>query len=199
MLEVLILAAIALFVLSRLYVALGRDDGPPDGRQRPAPGEISARAPVEGPGSSAQPDEAPDFTGPGATGLEAIHRADPSFRPGEFLRGARSAYEMIVRAFADADRQALRPLLDDDVYAAWDAALTQREESGAQAWQLLRVKTAEIEDAELDGTTARVIVHYRSELGDGERTREADESWTFKRNVASGDPNWLLDDVESAA
>jgi predicted lipid-binding transport protein (Tim44 family) len=199
MLEVLILAAIALFVLSRLYVSLGRDDGPPDGRQRPAPGEVRARAQADITEHATQSDPDPGFTGPGAAGLEAIHRADSTFEPTEFLRGARSAYEMIVRAFADGDREALRPLLDDDVYATWDKALTAREESGAQAWQLLRVNNAEIQDAELDGSIARVIVHYRSELGDGERTRQADESWTFKRDVNSGDPNWLLDDVESAA
>ena len=31
LLEVLIIAAISIFVLSRLYVALGKDDGPPAG------------------------------------------------------------------------------------------------------------------------------------------------------------------------
>ncbi len=201
MIEILILAAIALFVLSRLYVALGRDDGPPDGRQRPSPGQMRERTaqPPDAADAPAPVEPEPYFTGPGAGGLEAIHTADNTFRPGEFLRGARSAYEMIVQAFADGDRAALRPLLDDDVYEAWDRALAERETSGAQPWQLLRVKSAEIEDAELDGSIARVIVRYRSELGDGERTRDADESWTFKRDVTSGDPNWLLDDVDSAA
>ena len=201
MIEILILAAIALFVLSRLYVALGRDDGPPDGRRRPTPGEMreAARQPAEQADEPVHIDREPSFTGPGAVGLEAIYRADNSFRPNEFLRGARSAYEMIVQAFADGDRQTLRPLLDDDVYEAWDAAITAREAGGEQPWQLLRVKHAEIEDAELDGQIARVVVRYRSELGDGERTRSADESWTFKRDVTSADPNWLLDDVDSAA
>lgn len=201
MIEILVLAAIALFVLSRLYVALGRDDGPPDGRQRPAPGQMREQRPLQ-PSEAADtstPDEPePHFTGPGASGLEAIYGADNTFRPGQFLRGARSAYEMIVQAFADGDRETLRPLLDDDVYEAWDSAIAERETSGAQPWRLLRIRSAEIEDAELDGNMARVIVRYRSELGDGERTRSADESWTFKRDVTSGDPNWLLDDVDSA-
>lgn len=199
MLEVLILAAIALFVLSRLYVALGRDDGPPDGRQRSAPGEMREAQPADTPAEAAHGAGEPAFTGPGATGLEAIHHADSAFNPTEFLRGARSAYEMIVQAFADGDRETLRPLLDADVYQAWDDALKQREANGAEPWQLLRVKNAEIEDADLDGNTARVTVRYRAELGDGERTRSSDESWTFKRDVTASDPNWLLDDVESAA
>jgi len=203
MIEVLILAAIALFVLSRLYVALGRDDGPPDGTTRGEPGAVQA-APGQGevvhrtqePGL--EPDIEPSFTGPAAGGLEEIYRADRSFNPRSFLQGARSAYEMIVEAFADGKRETLRPLLDDDVYEAWDAAITDREEKGAEPWRLLRIKKSEIEDAGVEGDTARVMVRYEAELGDGEKTKNAREIWTFMRNVTSSDPNWVLDDVEIA-
>ncbi|MEN0079456.1 MAG: Tim44/TimA family putative adaptor protein, partial [Pseudomonadota bacterium] len=136
------------------------------------------------------------FTGPAAGGLEEVYRADRSFNPRAFLQGARSAYEMIVGAFADGDRQALRPLLDDDVYEAWDAAITERETTGADPWRLLRIKITEIEAAEVEEGMARVMVRYEAELGDGEKTRLAKEIWTFKRETASSDPNWLLDDVE---
>lgn len=202
MIEVLILAAIALFVLSRLYVALGRDDGPPDGRTRAEPGEVQTRVrPLETTPQSGDQgrDEEPVFTGPAAGGLEEIYRADNSFDPREFMRGARAAYEMIVEAFANGDRKALEPLLDDDVYAAWDAAISKREENGSEPWRLLRIKRAEIDDAELDGQIARVMVRYEAELGDGERVKTANEIWTFKRDVSSADPNWLLDDVDTAA
>ena len=201
MIEVLILAAIALFVLSRLYVALGRDDGPPEGRARAEPGEVqTAPRPVA---TQPQPEEYqsdsdPVFTGPAAGGLEEIYRADNSFEPAGFLRGARSAYEMIVEAFANGDRAALEPLLDDDVYEAWDAAITVRDEDGSEPWRLLRIKRAEIDDAELEGTTARVMVRYEADLGDGERVKTAREIWAFKRDVTSSDPNWILDDVDTA-
>lgn len=204
MAEVLILAAIALFVLSRLYVALGRDDGPPDGTTRGKPNPVQA-SPTQGeivtpPAQvSAQPDIEPSFTGPAAGGLEEIYRADRSFNPRAFLQGARSAYEMIVEAFAEGDRSQLRPLLDDDVYEAWDAAISAREESGDEPWRLLRIKKSEIEDAGVTDDIARVMVRYEAELGDGEKTKYAKEIWTFMRNVGSSDPNWLLDDVEIAS
>lgn len=196
--DVLILAAIALFVLSRLYVALGRDDG-----ERPH--QESARAapsPVERTEASASEVSSvldrPMFTGPAAAGLEEIYEADKSFSPNSFARGARSAYQMIVTAFAKGDRETLRPLLDDDVYEAWDEAITRREEADESAFDLLRIRKSEIEDAELEGTTARVMMRYESELGDGETTRTAREIWTFMRDITSSDPNWLLDDVEVA-
>lgn len=194
--EVLILAAIALFVLSRLYVALGRDDGPPDGRSRGAP---LATEPSAVPNEERAAEDRPIFSSGGIPGLEDIHEVDPSFEPRGFLTGARSAYEMIVEAFADGDRKTLQPLLDDDVYAAWNQAITDREESGEEPMRLLRLKKAEIESGELSGRTARVSVRYESDLGDGERTRTAKEIWIFKRDVDSADPNWLLDDVEPAS
>jgi len=141
----------------------------------------------------------PAFTGPAAAGLEAIYTADNSFDPDQFTKGAREAYKMIIAAFADGDRKALKPLLDDDVYEAWDDAITQRESSGIDPYNLLRIRKLEIDDAELDGETARVMIRYEAELGDGENMRTARDIWTFKRNVASANPNWLLDDVETAS
>jgi predicted lipid-binding transport protein (Tim44 family) len=197
--EVLILAAVALFVLWRLYVALGRggDERP---MQRPAPAPEQRERTSEAPAPSPRRNdmERPIFTGPAAAGLEDIYNADRSFTSEDFLRGAKAAYSMIVAAYARGDRAALRPLLDDDVYEAWDAAITAREASGERPFELLRIKRAEIERAELDSGIARVWVRYEAELGDGEITRTAKEIWTYKREVASTDPNWLLDDVDVA-
>ena len=201
LLEVLIIAAISIFVLSRLYIALGKDDGPPAGRTRiktpqPSPQNTDNVTPIHS--ESKTPD--PVFTGPAAAGLEAIYQADSSFRTRDFLVGARSAYELIVGAFARGDRDALKPLLDTDVYESFDAAIAQRETDGTAPFELLRLKKAEIDEAELDETgMARVMVRYDAELGDGETTRKAREIWTFMRDTNSNDPNWILDDVEQAS
>lgn len=200
LLEVLIIAAISIFVLSRLYIALGKDDGPPAGRTRvktpqPSPQSADNVTPLR----PEQPKAEPIFTGPAAAGLEAIYKADNTFSTRDFLRGAREAYELIVGAFAKGDRAALKPMLDTDVYEAWDAAITEREATGTAPFELLRVRKAEIDEAELDETgMARIMVRYDAELGDGETTRKAREIWTFMRDTSSEDPNWILDDVEQA-
>ncbi len=198
--QVIILAAIALFVLFRLYTVLGRGEGDNDIRRT----EPSARraesdaATVDAPLTMTDAD-VPVFTGPAAAGLEEIYNADRSFSEAGFMRGARAAYSMIVSAYAEGNRETLRPLLDDDVYEAWDAAIAERETTGAPAFELLRIRRAEIESAELDGKTARVWVRYEAELGDGETTRTAKELWAFMRDVTGTDPNWILDDVEQAS
>ena len=205
MIDILILAAVALFVLSRLYVALGRDDGPPNGRTRTPARQNTSEGPL-GVRRTQKPEEPsnvrklrPAFTGPAAAGLEEIYNADNTFDPDQFQRGAREAYKIIIAAFAAGDREALKPLLDDDVYEAWDEAITNRETSGVEPYNLLRIRTLELDDAEMDGQIARVMIRYEAELGDGENTRTARDIWTFKRNVTSSNPNWLLDDVETAS
>jgi predicted lipid-binding transport protein (Tim44 family) len=197
--EVLILAAVALFVLWRLYVALGKGgDERPMQRPSPAPEQRKSAPEAAAPQPRRAEPERPSFTGPAAGGLEEIYNADQSFTAEDFLRGAKAAYTLIVGAYARGDRAALRPLLDDDVYQAWDAAISARDASGERPFELLRIKRAEIDRAELEGNLARVSVRYDAELGDGETTRTAREIWTFKRIVTASDPNWLLDDVEVA-
>ena len=105
---------------------------------------------------------------------------------------------MLASAFARGDRETLKPWLDTDVWEAWDAAITQREKTGVEAPQLLRIRHYEIDDASLEGRTARVTVRFEAELGDGDMTRKSEEYWTFMRDVDSDDPNWLLDDVDTA-
>ena len=197
--EVLVLAAVALIVLSRLYMALGRG-----GDDRPVQRPTTSQAPLDtAPADLAERRqrrdhaERPIFTGPAAGGLEEIYNADNSFSAAEFMQGAKAAYQMIVAAFARGDRDTLRPLLDDDVYEAWDAAISARV-PGEKTFELLRIKRAEIDSAELDGRMARIMIRYEADLGDGETTRTAREVWTFMRDVTAADPNWVLDDVEAA-
>ena len=190
--EIIVLAAIAMVVLARLYSVLGRRTGserPIDPRPAPA----SANLPRTVPAPLAQP-------APGASGGVAdIQRADPSFDVGHFLTGARKAYEMIVGAFSAGDRDTLRPLLTANVFNAYDQAITQREASGAKGPELVRLKSADLGDAELAGGLARIAVKFEAELAEGVHgMRDTKERWTFERDTNSRDPNWRLAGVAQA-
>jgi predicted lipid-binding transport protein (Tim44 family) len=199
--EIIILTAVAVFVISRLYSVLGQKTGaePPARTRR----ESVRRAPEpsEDGAETASPVRLrPAFTGEAAAGLEAIASIDPTFSPDEFIRGARRAYELIVSAFADGDREALKTLVDQDVFEAYSDAISAREETPSEPMRLLRIRKASIAEAELaGGRTGLVSVSFEAELSDGETTREAREIWTFKRNLSSKDPNWLLDEVSAMA
>lgn len=193
MIEILVLAVLAGLVLVRLYQVLGRRTG----AERP-----SQPAPVQGELPRTQPGQRPPMAVPaggGGDGLTDIARADPSFDPDYFLAGARSAYEIIVSAYAKGDREQLRSLLTPRVYESYATAIAAREAKGEKGPELVRLKTAELVEGLLDGETARVSVRFEAELAEGlHHLRDTKERWTFERDVRSPDPNWKLARVVQA-
>ncbi len=202
--DLIILAAIAVFVISRLYAVLGQKSGsePNARRYRQAPVATAEQREDEAAAEAAAQKrrERPAFTGPAAAGMEAIAVEDPSFLPDDFTRGARKAYEMIVTAYADGDRETLKQLVDDDVYEAYSDAITDRERASSEPVRLMRLRQARIVEASVDAAhVARVLVAFESDLSDGENLRQAKEIWTFKRSLKTENPNWVLDEVTTAS
>ncbi len=143
--------------------------------------------------------------------LRELNKADPSFNPKEFVNGARMAYEMIVMAFADGDRNALKGLLSREVYEGFDAAITEREAKGEKVKStFVGIDKADIASAEMKGTEAVVTMRIVSQMisatydkagmlidGDAESVVEISDVWTFARDSRSRDPNWKLVATES--
>ena len=143
---------------------------------------------------------------PTAAGLDAIKGADPNFDVQHFLTGARAAYEMIVTAFAQGDRRALKNLLSREVYDGFEAAIRDREARGDRVeTRFVSIDKAEIAGAELRGRLAHLTVRFVSQLvsvthdrsgtvidGSPEKVSDVTDVWTFARDVSSRDPNWKL-------
>ena len=228
-LELLILAGFAAFVLYRLYAVLGRRTG---NEQQPFdPLNRRERMEARRPGVNAKDDnvvalprtreiprppaEAVKIPAGSAlaSGVEAIRQVDASFEPEGFVRGAKVAHEMIARAFAQGDRATLKPLLSDDVYASFDSAIAAREKDGHQVdFSFVGLKQTTLEEASLRGRIAEVTVRFVSELISATRdaagvvidgaagvVREVTDVWTFARDTRSNDPNWKLVSTAAAA
>ena len=87
------------------------------------------------------------------TGLAAISSRDPGFEIGRFLAGSKGAYEMIVKAFAEADRETLKNLLAPSILASFEAVLDEREAEGrTQTVEFLNSPRADLERAGLLAT-----------------------------------------------
>lgn len=143
--------------------------------------------------------------------LRDVNKADPSFNPKEFVNGARMAYEMIVMAFADGDRKALKGLLSREVYEGFDAAITDRESKGEKIKStFVGIDKADLLSAETKDTDVFVTMRIISQMisatydksstlidGDAEAVAEVRDLWTFSRDTRSRDPNWKLVATES--
>jgi predicted lipid-binding transport protein (Tim44 family) len=143
---------------------------------------------------------------PVAAGLDAIVAGDPEFDAKHFIAGARAAYEMIVTAFAEGDKRALKTLLSREVYDGFDAAINDREKKGHKVeTRFVSIDTAAITGAEMRGRTAQVTVRFVSQLvsvtrdakgtvvdGSPDKVTDVTDVWTFAREASSRDPNWKL-------
>jgi len=217
--EIVILAMIAAFLGLRLYSVLGRraehEEEPIQGRidQPPAMNRTSVPASLEE--AETFPPRMPERHFPSATpmverGLREISAADRRFDAFAFMDGARGAYRMILEAFWQGDKDELRQLCDPAVYDGFAEAIDARVAAGETLDnRLVRIEEAAITDAAYEAPMARISVRFRSDIA--AVTRDADgnvvagslddaieqiDVWTFTRNTASDDPDWLLEEAD---
>ncbi|MBM3607044.1 MAG: Tim44 domain-containing protein [Alphaproteobacteria bacterium] len=223
----IIFAALALFVVWKLRSVLGtrtgherRPDAPPrpngaagapsdDGKVVRLPGAANDR---RAPGQALRQNNEARWDGLAERGsavwqgLDSAVAEDPSFEPGEFLEGAKAAYEMIIGAFASGDRQTLNQLLARDVYESFEQAIAEREKAGHKVeTTFVSMDAVKIDDAQLRGRSIQITVAFASKLitatydpankvvdGNPEKVSDVADVWTFARDAGSNDPNWKL-------
>jgi predicted lipid-binding transport protein (Tim44 family) len=222
----IIFLALAVFIFLRLRAVLGQRTG----NERP-PFDRTARNAVQGApdnkvitvpgkliesGTSAPPADAglaperwkglAESGSALARGLDAIVAQDPAFDPRHFITGARSAYEMIVLAFANGDRRALRELLSSDVFDSFEAVIKDREKHEQKTeTRFVSIDKAELVNAELRDRNAQLTVRFVSQMisvtrdkngaivdGNPDKVADITDVWTFARDTSSRDPNWKL-------
>ena len=216
MIELLVLIALAAVVLLRLKSVIGTRTGheaPPDYLRQPP----EANSPGEPTGPVAVPDfpeddeldrQAQDLPDASRQALDGIRQVEPGFDLDGFVGGARGAYEMILMAYEEGDRETLQSLLAPDVFQAFEAGIKAREEEGLRVEaRFIGVRESKVEEIafEADSNIADVTVRFTGELitavrdaenrvveGDPNEIRRQSDSWTFSREMGSSDPNWLL-------
>ena len=203
----LIFVALAAFVIFRLISVLGTRTGHeqrPDieGVQRPQRPQS-----VELSDDADQSDDIPVVKKSAISDAgKVIQTADPDFDELQFLQGARSAYEMIVEAFANGDLKGVRRFLADPVYEAFKGAVTAREAEGQKFdLKFVGIDEASVVDSVVDDKTIRATAAFSSNQvratfdadgnvvdGDPNRIDLVKDRWTFSRDLKSRDPNWIL-------
>ena len=180
----IIFLALAVFIFLRLRNVLGQRTGnerPPydraarnvvqgaqDNKVVPIPGAVIDQAPLAPTAEAPPSDRWKGLAEPGtalAQGLDAIAAHDPSFDPRHFLSGARSAYEMIVQAFANGDRRALKDLLSPEVYESFEAVIRDREKHEQKTeTRFVSIDKAELVGAEARDRSAQLTVRFVSQM-----------------------------------
>ena len=145
-------------------------------------------------------------------GLDALRRIDRNFSEQEFIDGAKSAFEMILTAYAEGDLAQLRRLLGYDLLQSFTSSIENR----IAAKESLSITLDQLHEASILNITvidrmASITMHFHSvqtrlakdENGDpidseDSDAREFTDIWTFERDLTLSDPNWKLTETESA-
>ncbi|HET7317009.1 MAG TPA: Tim44/TimA family putative adaptor protein [Sphingomicrobium sp.] len=207
---IIILALVALFIGLRLYSVLGERTGH---EQQPIlkPADSDARVPPHTAPPSPAPQPAADpsdlaYLPTAGPGVRALLAADPAFDVARFLDGAQGAYRLILESFWKGDLAAIRPHVDNHIYQAFAGSVEERNAEGLILDnRLVTIEQAVVSAVTLEHTVAFVTVRFEADIAAVTRNKDGEvvagsmsdavqtrDLWTFRRDVASSDPNWLL-------
>jgi predicted lipid-binding transport protein (Tim44 family) len=171
--------------------------------------------------------KAPDLTAPSSTPAEpaaaaldksstnamrSLVSADANFDTARFLEGAQAAYRMILEAFWRGERDTLRDLVGDDVRAAFEESIAEREAAGhVLDNRLIAIERAAIENANVENRVASIDVRFDAYIASVARNAAGEvvagsltdaiathDVWTFRRDLRDSDPNWQLVETDEA-
>jgi len=207
--QLLVLAGIAIFLILRLKDVLGTRDGfeKPTAPKPIAKKDRAGFEVIEGGPDRDITDHAKEGSET-AMALAAMKTAEPSFGVAEFLGGARGAYEMILMAFENGELDQIKPFLSDDVFETFSDVVEQRKESGLSIdAKFVGVRELVLTNAKFNKATAEaeLTVKFVGELtsvvrdkagkvieGNASEIKRQKDVWTFGRKMGVDDPNWQL-------
>ncbi len=207
--QLLVLAGIAIFLILRLKNVLGSRDGfekPPVA----APSTQAARGKFEVIEGGADRDIT-DHVKEGskeAKALAEMKSAEPDFSVSEFLGGASGAYEMILMAFEHGNLEDIRAFLSDEVFETFADVVAAREKQGLK----IEAKFSGVRELSLAGAkfnkktkvgevTVKLVGEMTSVVrdksdkiieGNPDEVKRQKDIWTFARKLGADDPNWQL-------
>ena len=191
--DILILAIIAGIVLLRLRSVLGRRTGHEKtdktsyNYETPQTSKEEKVIPIEPKTSSST-------------------REDGWFNNDDFLRGAANAYETIVTNFENGNKDALKPLLSDDVLNSFSSVIDERNSKNETVeFNFIGIEKSEIVHKDLKKNPMEVTVRFISEMitciknskdevisGSLNQVQKITDVWTFEKIKDKKSSNWLL-------
>ena len=188
--DIILLAMIAGFIFLRLRGILGKRTGF-EGKSAPELKEVLKKINTE-------------------TNLRQNEIFDNSAQ-GEFLKGAKIAYETIITDFSDDDNKLTnsKPLLSKKIHDQFNKALKERSDRGHFAEiTFIGVNSANIKEHEIKDSILNVTVDFVGEVitcikdknkkiisGNPEKIKKIYDTWVFSRDTRSNNPNWQLVDT----
>jgi predicted lipid-binding transport protein (Tim44 family) len=209
--QLLVLAAVAVFLILKLRGVLGTREGFEKPAQRDEPEKLGGKVRdfrvIEG---SADRDILDHFASGSdqASAIAKMKGLESGFSVSDFLKGARGAYEMILMSFDKGELEKIKPFLADDVFESFQDVVSDRQSRGLKVdSSFVGLREIVLEDADFDPKTNRgeMTVRFVGEItsvvkdangqtveGNSSEIKRQRDVWSFARVFGGKDPNWQL-------
>lgn len=207
MVQLIVLAGVAVFLVLRLRNVLGTRDGYENTTTPASPTKRKFEV-IDGGGEDFDISNYVYGDSDSGKALAAMKRVESGFSVEVFTGGAKQAYEMILMAFEDGDLPFLEQFLAPDVYESFSTVIITRADKGLTVdATFIGVSNVKLIEAKFDeeNSEAEITMKFRGELtsvvrnsdgeiveGDDTTAKKHSDVWTFARLMGGDNPNWLL-------
>lgn len=205
LIELVFLAALAGYLIYRLYSVLGQsdDDSPNTGKKN---GNVVHLHP---PSNKIKEAIKVSTHKPSNAALKPLLKVDPTFDEGSFLQGVEVAFMMIVDAFSKEKLDEVQSFLSKKVYESFKATLLKRAQKGeTYVTQVIGINSIKITEVSVSKGFAKITVQILSDQAitiqdkdgkdlypENDEIESITDQWTFRRKINSDDPNWVLQEI----
>lgn len=213
MLQIFILAAVAIFLFWRLRAVLGSRDGFEKTLNDIKDTRDVSNAPlvVDENIENRQDEDIFDYVEESSKSADAFKKMkefDNDFSVNKFVSGAKMAYEIILMAFEKGDLEKLKNLLEKKVLQSFKSVIDKRRKDGFVVdAKFIGMRDIRIINATFSQKTkiADVTLTFKSEIttvvkdskgniveGHPDEIKKQKDTWVFTKNLSEKTPIWLL-------
>ena len=213
MLQIFILAAVAIFLFWRLRAVLGSRDGFEKTIKeiKKSSDVVSNQRVIDETKNDSPDDDIFDYVEENSKNAQVFKKMkefDSEFSVNKFVSGAKMAYEMILMAFERGDTEKLRTLLEKKVLTSFKSVIDKRKKDGFIVdAKFIGMRDIRIIDASFSQKTkiADVTLSFKSEIttvvkdskgsiieGHPDEIKKQKDTWVFTKNLSEKSPIWFL-------
>ena len=213
MLQIFILAAVAIFLFWRLRAVLGSRDGFEKTVKdiKESSDLISNPKVIDEAKNNSPDDDIFDYVEENSKSAQVFKKMkefDSNFSVNKFVSGAKMAYEIILMAFERGDTEKLKTLLEKKVLTSFKSVIDKRKKDGFIVdAKFIGMRDIRIIDASFSQKTkiADVTLSFKSEIttvvkdskgaiieGHPDEIKNQKDTWVFTKNLSDKSPIWFL-------
>ena len=213
MLQIFLLAAVAIFLFWRLRAVLGSRDGFEKTIKdiKETSNVVSNPKVIDEIKSDSPDDDIFDYVEENSKNAQVFKKMkefDSEFSVNKFVSGAKMAYEIILMAFERGDTEKLKTLLEKKVLTSFKSVIDKRKKDGFIVdAKFIGMRDIRIINASFSQKTkiADVTLSFKSEIttvvkdskgsvieGHPDEIKKQKDTWVFTKNLSDKSPIWFL-------